>query len=98
VDEDGDTKTMANVARWLKPGGWVYADVPCNPTYRVMENRHFRVYNEMAIVDRLLLGTMLLLKDDFFTSSEPQIGQASDVMPQIDVHPYHYCAFWAVKA
>src|SRR3954470_19947781 len=29
---NGDTLAMQNVVRWLKPGGFVYFDVPCNPT------------------------------------------------------------------
>jgi hypothetical protein len=43
IDDDGDTKTMQNIVRWLAPGGWVYFDVPCQPT-SIAENRHFRTY------------------------------------------------------
>src|SRR5436190_22549757 len=35
INDAGDVQTMANVARWLRPGGWVYFDVPCNPTYSI---------------------------------------------------------------
>lgn len=54
VDDHGDSKTMQNVARWLKPSGWVYFDVPCQPTYRITENRHFRMYAPASIEERLL--------------------------------------------
>ncbi|MGE0451720.1 MAG: class I SAM-dependent methyltransferase [Vicinamibacterales bacterium] len=44
IQADGDVVTLQNVARWLRPGGFVYFDVPVQPTYAVMPNRHFRVY------------------------------------------------------
>lgn len=54
VDSYGDLATMANVSQWLRPGGFVYFDVPCQPTFRVSENRHFRSYSPRDIRDRLL--------------------------------------------
>jgi SAM-dependent methyltransferase len=54
IDDDGDTKTMQNIARWLKPGGWVYFDVPCQPTYSVRPNRHFRDYAPASVQERLI--------------------------------------------
>jgi hypothetical protein len=94
LDEDGDIRTMQNVARWLKPRGWVYADVPCNFTYSVTENRHFRIYSRAEFYTRLNWGHML---GWFCTTHEPQIGQGFDGWPIGDVVPYHYVAFWARK-
>lgn len=52
-DPDGDTKAMANVFRWLKPGGWVYFDVPYDPTgYREI-GTECRVYDEPTRFSRL---------------------------------------------
>ena len=40
--------------RWLKPGGWVYADVPNGPAYRVEGTSH-RVYDDAAWRTRLMV-------------------------------------------
>ena len=53
-DHDGDVRCMRRVVQWLKPGGWVYADVPYGPTYRVEGTSH-RVYNDEAIAARLMV-------------------------------------------
>lgn len=53
LDEDGDRRCMERVARWLKPGGWVYADVPYGPEYHVEGTSH-RVYDEAALDARLI--------------------------------------------
>lgn len=55
VDEWGDRRTMQNVARWLRPGGFVYFDVPCQPTSRVSPDRCFRMYAPMAVRERLIV-------------------------------------------
>lgn len=52
-DPDGDTKAIANAWRWLKPGGYLYFDVPYDPTgYRVL-NTECRIYDDDAIWHRL---------------------------------------------
>ena len=53
VDPDGDTKAMANVFRWLKPGGWVYFDVPYDPTGYQVKGTECRVYDDDALFERL---------------------------------------------
>lgn len=56
-DPQGDTKdvdALANAARWVVPGGWVYYDVPWTPAEGfVSENRHYRVYDDYQIATRL---------------------------------------------
>ena len=54
LDPDGDRHCMERVVRWLKPGGWVYADVPYGPEYRVEGTSH-RVYDDAALASRLLV-------------------------------------------
>jgi Caenorhabditis protein of unknown function, DUF268 len=59
LDVDGDVHAMARVVRWLKPGGWVYLDVPYEPAgYRVEGTSH-RVYDDAAVQARLLPGLTL---------------------------------------
>lgn len=68
-DADGDVKTMQRVARWLKPGGWAYLDVPYGPSYHVHGTSH-RVYDESAARARLVpapltLKTQAITEDGF---------------------------------
>lgn len=61
-DPDGDTAAMANVWRWLKPGGWVYFDVPYDPTgYRVL-NTECRIYDDAARWSRLWVEPLAAAK------------------------------------
>lgn len=57
VDPEGDTKAMARVARWMKPGGVVYFDVPWQPDpgYSVVGTSH-RIYDQATLVSRLSEG------------------------------------------
>lgn len=56
LDEDGDVHCMARARRWLKPGGWVYLDVPFDPAGYYLEGTSHRVYDEAALARRLLSG------------------------------------------
>lgn len=102
IDEDGDSQTMRNVYRWLKPGGWVYFDVPFNPTYRVTENRHFRIYDLEAVFIRLIAPTTvgtnrsLVTKAIGFSDCEPRAGQWCEE-PTVEKVPYWFCAVLAEK-
>lgn len=54
--EYGDSFAMDNAFKWLKPGGWMYFDVPWNVTpdsYQVVGTSH-RVYDELHVRTRLL--------------------------------------------
>jgi len=57
IDPDGDSKALANIWRWLKPGGWLYFDVPYDPTkyYLAGEKQtECRVYDDVALMRRLV--------------------------------------------
>jgi cyclopropane fatty-acyl-phospholipid synthase-like methyltransferase len=56
LDADGDTKSMLKAYRWLKPGGWMYLDVPYRPDGPYSVNSNFRAYDEAAIQSRLIVG------------------------------------------
>lgn len=92
----GDVLTMTNVARWLKPGGQAYFDVPCNPRGHIRPNRHFRVYSPSEVVPRLLKTQGLREIARGYSPAEPHAGQWMDE-PTLDVEPYHFVAVHAEK-
>ena len=54
--EDGDTRALALAFEWLRPGGWLYFDVPYNPGgYQVVGTSH-RIYDDAAVASRLVHG------------------------------------------
>lgn len=54
LDEDGDRHCMERVVGWVKPGGWVYLDVPFGGSYHVHGTSH-RQYDEAALAARLIV-------------------------------------------
>lgn len=57
-DRDGDSKAIQRAYAWLKPGGWLYVDVPYNSgkdAYMVHGTSH-RIYDDATIASRLLQG------------------------------------------
>lgn len=50
---DGDIVCMERVARWLKPGGWAYLDVPYNAHGYQVLNTEARIYDDATLIDRL---------------------------------------------
>ena len=55
LDDDGDRHCMERIVRWLKPGGWVYADVPYDPDRYEVHGTAYRTYDDRALADRLLV-------------------------------------------
>lgn len=94
-DPLGDVRTMHNVSRWLKPGGFVYFDVPCQPTFRIAENRHFRSYAPNDIQSRLMvLGLQEVNRG--YSLPEPNAGTWCR-RPTVDRVPYWFVAVLAQK-
>jgi len=97
VSQDGDTLTMLNVWKWLKPGGWVYFDVPFAPQgFRITENRHFRLYDDAAVSDRLIVPGLHEVARAY-SDCEPIAGTWVE-RPACDKVPYWFVAVHAVKA
>jgi hypothetical protein len=96
VDEDGDWLTMINVERWLRPHGLVYFDVPCQPTFRIAENRHFRSYAPADIKGRLLALDGLQEVNRAYSLPEPHAGTWCHE-PTTDRVPYWFVAVLAEK-
>jgi len=95
VREGGDTIAMHNVADWLKPGGFVYFDVPCQPTYRIADNRHFRSYSPASIAERLIVPGLLEV-NRAYSLPEPHAGTWCHE-PTVDLVPYWFVAVLATK-
>lgn len=90
-DPDGDRHCMERVVRWLKPGGWVYADVPHGPVFAVCGTSH-RLYDETAVRARLIVPG-LALRQCWYTS-----GQDRGIHPHPVVPPEGCLAYVAVFA
>lgn len=95
LEEDGDMWAMANVARWLKPGGFVYFDVPCQPTFRVQPNRHFRSYAPHDVIMRLLPKPLREVNRGY-SLPEPNAGVWCHA-PMVERVPYWFVAVLAEK-
>lgn len=52
-DPDGDIHMIANCWRWLKPGGWLYFDVPFSPEGYYVAGTEYRCYDGLALYGRL---------------------------------------------
>lgn len=66
LDAQGDQHCMERVVRWLKPGGWVYLDVPFSMDgYRECGDE-YRVYDWPAVHSRLLPWGVLTLQGVWF--------------------------------
>jgi len=55
-DTSGDCVVMANARTWLKPGGFMYLDVPWTPHEYRVRGTECRIYDEAALKARLLDG------------------------------------------
>lgn len=55
-DADGDSKAVSNIWTWLRPGGVFYFDVPYNPEGYSVLGTECRIYDDLAIENRLKAG------------------------------------------
>lgn len=53
LDPDGDIKAVQRIREWLKPGGWLYFDVPYTPEgYQLFDTNKCRCYDAAALLER----------------------------------------------
>ncbi len=92
----GDLLTLAAISKWLKPGGSVYFDVPCNPQDE--QTPHFRTYAPKTVTERLMgaPGHDLVEVARGYSLPEPRAGQWIP-QPTVRLQPYHFIAVWARK-
>ena len=98
-DEDGDSKAVANIWKWLKPGGQFYFDVPYNPCgYKVL-GTECRIYDDGGVVTRLYRpfnnGGPSMVYTAFSDSKAP--GTLVD-RPKVPASRYYYVAMLWRKA
>lgn len=91
LDVDGDVRCMARARTWLKPGGWVYADVPCEAAYRVAGSE-YRAYDVEALMARLV-GPLTVKGRWYLTPTATISGEP----PAPNERGFNYLAFCAVK-
>lgn len=102
LDPDGDTKAIANGWRWLKPGGWLYFDVPYSPAGYRVAGTEYRLYDDDARWTRLWQEPLAQataraqwLWEGYSTAKEASVLVAKPTRP---VTPFHYAAVVWKKA
>jgi SAM-dependent methyltransferase len=94
INETADAEVTGLVERWLKPGGWFYYDVPWTPeTGYVTQNRHFRVYDDAMLEQRLTGG--LQPQGRFYAHG--QTDQVCDGRPSEPATPFWYVCRYLTK-
>ena len=93
VDADGDGVTLHQVARWLKPGGSVYLDVPWHPSEYSVRGQSCRVYTDDALRARLI-PKGLTLRWQGYSPTDPI---ALTPRPEAIDGPFWYTALWLQK-
>lgn len=71
LDPEGDRHCLEKVVSWLTPGGWVYADVPYDPTGFRVHGTEYRTYDDAAIADRLIVPGLRQVGAWYVTGTEP---------------------------
>jgi SAM-dependent methyltransferase len=101
LDRAGDIAAIANAWTWLKPGGWLYFDVPFNPQgFRVVGTSH-REYGYMDIVDRFWVSAVarasaiVKWKGTYF--SHAYTPSTLIERPGRPTDPYYYIGLWWQK-
>jgi len=92
IDPDGDTHVVANIWRWLKPGGWFYVDVPYDPSGYRVNGTKCRIYDKHAVHERMggPAGSWLPMWRGFVHAKAP--GRLIDLRPTEPVQPFYYVA------
>lgn len=71
IDDDGDTHAIQRAWTWLKPGGWLYFDVPYRPEGPYAVNTNYRAYDPAAFDARLRIAGAIERWRQLFTLHTP---------------------------
>jgi SAM-dependent methyltransferase len=92
LNDTADIEAVCNASDWLKPGGFLYYDVPWSPVgYRVTDNRHFRVYDDRALQDRLTPPGMVVERQAWAAEHPQTPVGLIDERPAEEAWPFWYC-------
>jgi SAM-dependent methyltransferase len=97
-DADGDTKTLQRVWSWLKPGGYLYFDVPWNAAPYEVVGTKFRCYDDEQHEARLHQMPWKKLWRGWFARERPRVQLLTE-RPTTVLSPghkqfYHYASVW----
>lgn len=93
TDVMGDTRCLERSVEWLKPGGWMYLDVPYDPSGFRLAGTKCRIYDDESLARRLLVPGLTDAKfwyADHHGKLHPK--------PTVSDPPFSYVALWARKA
>lgn len=97
--EDGDTQALRRAWTWLKPGGWLYFDVPWNVGPYMVVGTKFRCYDDEQHAARLRASAPWSpVWSGWFARERPHV-RAIPERPKAALMPehkqfYHYASVW----
>lgn len=96
LDDEGDSIALQNAYRWLKPGGWIYFDVPWDSGggFRIRQPK-YRLYDDATLQSRLNqdLGWLEYGR----VKAAPPCNSLSSVTPMRGGFDFYYCGCWWQK-
>lgn len=95
--EDGDSVALQRAFGWLKPGGWLYFDVPYNPAKFEVYGTSHRVYDDAAIVSRLDQGLGWRERWRGVAGRHDTHTTLTDPQPLKGGEAFYYIGFWWQK-
>jgi hypothetical protein len=99
AEQFGDVRAVAFAALWLKPGGFLYYDVPWTPAeYYVTANRHFRVYDDAALAERITPAGLTLERQAWAVGNPDPPPELISERPTEPMVPFWYCVRLLRKA
>jgi len=103
LDSEGDTHALANIWRWLKPGGWLLFDVPYDPSGSRKQGTEYRVYDQAAMGQRLFAASVQQAQVDarWLRTWYCHASACTELLPPPvkPVQPFHYCGvLWQKRA
>ena len=93
LDDTGDVRVLRRAKRWLKPGGFIYFDVPYRPEGYLVNETRYRAYDDEAI--RVRFGNVTVLG---YTTAAVDGWIEKPTTPATTQKPYYYVALRAGKA
>jgi SAM-dependent methyltransferase len=91
-NETADAQAVSGAAHYLKPGGFLYYDVPWTPAeYYITANRHFRVYDDAALAERITPAGLTLERQAWAVGNPDPPPELISERPTEPMVPFWYC-------